>query len=80
MRRIALPLYVSESLAYRLWGPYNGKYFLIFVEVGNLQMELARPAVVYSYFLIFVEVGNLQMELARPTIFLFSYIPYAHAS
>ena len=55
--RIALPLYVSESLAYRLWGPYNGKYFLIVVEVGNLQMELARP-----------------------TVFLFSYIPYAHAS
>ena len=29
--------------------------FLIFVEVGNLQMELASP--LYS---IFVEVGNLQ--------------------
>ena len=26
-------------------------YFLIFVEVGNLQMELARPAVfLFSYF------------------------------
>ena len=39
-------------------------YFLIFVEVGNLQIELARP--LYSYFLIFVEVGNLQIELASP--------------
>ena len=27
-------------------------YFLIFVELGNLQMELSRP--LYSYFLIFV--------------------------
>ena len=46
-------------------------YFLIFVEVGNLQMKLASP--LYSYFLIFVELGNLQMELARPVVFLFSY-------
>ncbi len=27
-------------------------YFLIFVEVGNLQMELASP--LYSYFLILI--------------------------
>ena len=46
-------------------------YFLIFVEVGNLQMELASP--LYSYFLIFVEVGNLQIGLAMPAVFLFSY-------
>ena len=46
-------------------------YFLIFLEVGNLQMEVASPQ--YSYFLIFVEVGNLQMELSRFAIFLFSY-------
>ncbi len=36
-------------------------YFLIFVEVGNLQMELASPPL-YSYFLIFAEEGNFQME------------------
>ncbi len=50
---------------YKLYRPLYS-YFLIFVEVGNFQMELARPAVFLLYFLIFVEVGNLQMELARP--------------
>ena len=35
-------------------------YFLTFVEVGNLQMELASP--LYSYFLIFVEIANLQIS------------------
>ncbi len=50
-------------------------YFLIFVEVGNLQMELSRSAVfLFSYFL---ELGNLEMELAKPAIlsvfFRFSY-------
>ncbi len=37
-------------------------YFLIFVEVGNLQMELARP--LYSYF-SFRRVAS-SMELASP--------------
>ncbi len=47
--------------------------FLIFVEVANLRIELARARPTVLLFSYFCGGRQSQMELARPDVFLFSY-------